>query len=622
MTKNGKQVVTLDFLMEAFKLASREKPCKITLEGPHGIGKTALILAAIQKFKEEYGEDLKFWQVSVPTADPIHIAGLPEIVTDLQGKKSVSFIALNDLLEADIIFFDELTRPAGPEVTNAMFELVNQGTINGEPINARIIIGAYNPGDVEGYDTMPLDPAFADRFEMHFTMSHLPDAKIVGELLKNEALGEAIASIGRDYDQKRREARDTTVNDSGLPYISPRKWVALGKNWQCFGRNNANKDSGITAIQFSFECITASLSAFFGEWDKKMREACKNANSPVMAALDVKAFQTKSIELDGWKGAGEQPFICSAVREEAEITNTEHFLTFGGEDQHKRLYLLPYLLRLENNLKAYIAQINEDPNSGSRFDGVRDLFNDTINDLRILKKGVLDVLPNGVFSDSVRLRISGENQAEDGAPLEHQSFLGAFRMPYALKAFKEGINWSGITDKNKLRELEDIVANAEKDLASVFDQNGGREFFELFIKIVNSDSDLFKILTTATVDELKGEMSHIMDDPSMCMNESFNENKIGEVVATAKILDIMPTAIQYVDSLFTAHCFDGNGSVVPPTLTDSSINGMLTIDSNDDNQIKRVEYDQFKEMYQNVFNWMNETHTPETLEEFFPTLKG
>ncbi len=614
MNSGKKHIVTKEFLMEAFSMATRQNPQKITIEGPHGIGKTALVLATIKEFLNKYNEDLKFWQVSVPTADPIHIAGLPEILTDSSGNKSVSFIALKDLLEADVIFFDELTRPAGPEVTNAMFELVNQGTINGEPINARIIIGAYNPGDVEGYDTMPLDPALADRFNLHFTMSHLPDSEVVGELLHNPDLGTAIAKIGKEYDKLRREAKDATSNDSGLPYISPRKWVALGKNWQLFGKNT-------NAIKFSFECVTPALSLLFDSWNTEMQNTCKYGDSTIMAVLDIKDFKVESISLEGWRGAGDQPMICSAVREPEDITNSEHFLTFGGDDMNKRLYLLPYLLVLENNIKGYIAQINDDPNSGRLFNDVEAIFKTTINDLRILKNTILDVMPGGVFSDSIRLEIRGENQDRDDLELEDQSIIGAFRMPYALLAFKKGIDWSRITDQAKRSELEEIIKNAEKDLASVFNSRGGNEFFDLFVKVVNSDSTLFKILTTTNVDELKKEITNVMNDIALSMNDAFADNEFGEVVATARILDILPEAIKYVDTLFTDYCFDDD-SVIPPNLADTSVEGMLVIDPVDTNQIKRVEYAQFKEIYHNVSDWMNDMFKPEVLDEFFPTLKG
>jgi hypothetical protein len=141
----------------------------VLLEGPHGIGKTALMI----RVAKELGLALKYYSAS--TLDPFtDLVGLPVPHINSQGKHIIMFHRPDDINQAELIFFDELNR-AQPKVLNAVYEMIQFRSINGEPLTKlRAVFAACNPASEE-YNVTELDPALLDRFHIHMTFAPGPN---------------------------------------------------------------------------------------------------------------------------------------------------------------------------------------------------------------------------------------------------------------------------------------------------------------------------------------------------------------------------------------------------------------------------------------------------------------
>ena len=141
----------------------------VLLEGGHGVGKTALITEVAQ----EQGLQLKYYSAS--TLDPfVDLVGLPVPQKDADGHPTLVYHRPRDLHQAAMVFFDELNR-AQPKVLNAILEMIQFRTINGEHLpNLRCVCAACNPAS-EGYDVVELDPALVDRFHVYVNFAPGPD---------------------------------------------------------------------------------------------------------------------------------------------------------------------------------------------------------------------------------------------------------------------------------------------------------------------------------------------------------------------------------------------------------------------------------------------------------------
>lgn len=138
----------------------------VLIEGPHGTGKTALVMEVAR----ELGWTCKYYSAS--TLDPwIDLVGMP--VPDKEGGRII-FCRDPRLLDAEIVFFDELNR-AQFKVLNAVLEMIQFRSINGEPLpRLKAIIAVCNPCD-GSYQVNDLDPAMSDRFHVQISM----EAKLV-----------------------------------------------------------------------------------------------------------------------------------------------------------------------------------------------------------------------------------------------------------------------------------------------------------------------------------------------------------------------------------------------------------------------------------------------------------
>ncbi|MBI1973034.1 hypothetical protein HYS50_03445 [Candidatus Woesearchaeota archaeon] len=146
----------------------------VLFTGRHGVGKTAIVKEAFER------NNLHWKYFSAATMDPwVDFIGIPKEQKDENGEPYLDLVRPKDLRDdsIDAIFVDELNR-SHKKVRNAVMELIQFKSINGRPFkNLKIVWAAVNPDDdteVE-YDVEKLDPAQADRFQIHITIPYKPD---------------------------------------------------------------------------------------------------------------------------------------------------------------------------------------------------------------------------------------------------------------------------------------------------------------------------------------------------------------------------------------------------------------------------------------------------------------
>lgn len=148
----------------------------VLFKGRPGVGKTSIIHDAFSR------NGLKYKYFSGSTMDPwTDLVGIPKnkIVTNYEGKDvdAVELIPPADLVKNkyDVIFIDELNR-APPKVLNALLEILQFKSINGNPVPIKAIWAAINPfGEDDDYQVEMLDPAMEDRFQIQIAMPYKLD---------------------------------------------------------------------------------------------------------------------------------------------------------------------------------------------------------------------------------------------------------------------------------------------------------------------------------------------------------------------------------------------------------------------------------------------------------------
>lgn len=132
----------------------------VLLEGPFGVGKSSIAFAVT----DELGLRRKYFSTS--TLDPYaDLVGIPVPVVEGESRR-ILFLRPQEIMLAQVLFFDELNR-AHPRVLNAVFEIIQFHSINGEKLPyLQCVIAAINPADA-GYQVQELDAALLDRFHLH-----------------------------------------------------------------------------------------------------------------------------------------------------------------------------------------------------------------------------------------------------------------------------------------------------------------------------------------------------------------------------------------------------------------------------------------------------------------------
>jgi len=182
----------------------------VLLIGLHGTGKTVTIRA----LAEDLG--LKVKSFSCSTLDPYtDLVGIPVPITREDGRRTLEMVRPLDVDEAQILFFDELNR-ARPEVLDAVLEIIESGTINGEVLpNLLCCFGAMNPPNGE-YKVDELDPALVDRFDAYIEFTPRPSVAWMSQHMP-KAVAQALKSWWDDHNREKRET-----------YISPRRLYKIG----------------------------------------------------------------------------------------------------------------------------------------------------------------------------------------------------------------------------------------------------------------------------------------------------------------------------------------------------------------------------------------------------------
>jgi len=184
----------------------------ILLQGKHGVGKTAVLNQAC----ESLGWNLKYYSAS--SLDPYtDLVGVPEFITNEHGERVLRSVRPQEINDAEVVFFDELNR-AEPKVLNAVFELIQFRSINGEKLpNLKCVVAAQNPPDGD-YTVEPLDPALADRFQIFLTIEPEVSLSYLQSVLEKDT-ADALVKWHKDHGKK-------------ADYVSPRRIEMIGHVWE------------------------------------------------------------------------------------------------------------------------------------------------------------------------------------------------------------------------------------------------------------------------------------------------------------------------------------------------------------------------------------------------------
>ena len=181
----------------------------VLLQGPHGTGKTSMVLEACRL------ENLTVAYFSTSTLDPnMNLVGVPTFVTDANGVESLKVVRPHVIDNAEVLIFDELNR-ADPAVLNAVFEIVQFGTINGERLPLlKCVVACQNPPG-QDYDVETLDPALVDRFHVVYDVDASPTLSYFASVFPRPVA----KALTQWYNE----------HDSRSSYISPRRLEMVGK---------------------------------------------------------------------------------------------------------------------------------------------------------------------------------------------------------------------------------------------------------------------------------------------------------------------------------------------------------------------------------------------------------
>lgn len=192
----------------------------VMLIGKHGVGKTAVVLDLCR----QEGINLKYFSCS--TLDPfVDLVGVPFARTDDEGNEYLKMVRQQNINDAEILFLDEFNR-ADSKVHNAIFEIIQFKSLNGEPLpNLRMVWAAMNPPTGE-YDVEELDPALVDRFDVFEDVPAKPSAEYLAYKGIRMPIAQALVSWHNDQNHPKRD-NDKTV--------TPRRLEKIGKVYEATG---------------------------------------------------------------------------------------------------------------------------------------------------------------------------------------------------------------------------------------------------------------------------------------------------------------------------------------------------------------------------------------------------
>ena len=220
------------------------------LVGNHGVGKTYAVIETVEKL----GLTLKYFSCS--TMDPFtDLVGVPFARTGEDGQEHLKMVRPVEIDEAEVIFFDEFNR-ADAKVHNALMEIIQFRSINGEPLpKLKCVWAAMNPPGMD-YDVEELDPALIDRFDVFEEVSPKPTVAYLESSGIKLPVAQALIAWYNDQRSDKREISKT---------ITPRRLEKIGKVWEATG-------SVINSIPHWFPMDRGKLRQMLQEAEAKAEE--------------------------------------------------------------------------------------------------------------------------------------------------------------------------------------------------------------------------------------------------------------------------------------------------------------------------------------------------------------
>lgn len=256
----------------------------VLLVGRHGTGKTETVREMCKR------EGLRVVSFSCSTLDPFtDLVGVPvPVATGVDGKMVLQMIRPDEIDSADVLFFDELNR-ARPEVQDAVLEIINNRTINGEPLpNLKACWGAINPPDDSlGYNVEALDPALLDRFDAVIPFHPRPSVIYMAQNMRNE-VAEALVQWWTENIKNKEDV-----------YVSPRRLNKLGIMFDAFPEDKGLFTACASAIGKKVD-VTALYDSLRKATGWKEEEYWDNPHAPAydgISSYDLPTIQSKLPEL-------------------------------------------------------------------------------------------------------------------------------------------------------------------------------------------------------------------------------------------------------------------------------------------------------------------------------------
>ena len=254
-----------------------EKGFSMLLVGAHGTGKTE----SVMQIADELGLKLKVFNCA--TLDPYtDLIGVPVPSKNDDGSDELRMVRPRSIDDADVIFFDELNR-ARPEVQNAVFEIIQFGTINDEELpNLKCCWSAMNPADGE-YKVDDIDPALRDRFDV----SHFMKPRVSVPYMATKMKKETALALREWWEAHNREKRGPES------YISPRRLTKIGVLFEEIGPRGVKMALPSEGEFDSGKLLALLRAAKKGELQKELQDQKDNDLRSGGAGL-TKALETRA----------------------------------------------------------------------------------------------------------------------------------------------------------------------------------------------------------------------------------------------------------------------------------------------------------------------------------------
>jgi hypothetical protein len=198
----------------------------VLLQGSHGTGKTETVMTIANRLEQK----VKYFSCS--TLDPYDLVGIPVPEKDADGKVvDVVYARPAWLDDIDGIFFDEMNR-AHPKVLNAIMEIIQFGSINGQKLEKlKWCWGAINPIE-EGYQVEELDEALMDRFDFYVRLEPRVDQRYLEAMGIESGIARAFQSWWSDQRNEMSKRTDLAEDEKSKQYISPRRICKMAMQYQ------------------------------------------------------------------------------------------------------------------------------------------------------------------------------------------------------------------------------------------------------------------------------------------------------------------------------------------------------------------------------------------------------